>query len=182
MANICFNIMKIIGEEIRLTELKASLDKCLENNICSFRNVASILKVVIPDDVSCRGEITYVDEVENDVLTLQTETAWGTMDEYWDTVTEQLELKYASLSEESGMGVYVIHNDPEGKYFPENYVIDIWEEHQDLNSDYFYFETEEEMCEFMQEKISDQDFKSFEDVRMYFDDVNFGTLHQYIRD
>lgn len=174
--------MKIVGEETRLKELKASIDKCLENDICSFREVAEVLKVTIPDDVYCRGDISYVDKVENKVLTLQTVTAWGPIDEYWDTVTEQLNLKYASLSEECGMGVYVIHNDPEGQYFPENYVIDIWEGYQDLSEDYFYFETEKEICEFMQKKISGQEFKSFEDVRMYFDDVDFGTVHQYIRD
>lgn len=182
MANICCNSMKIIGDKKRLMELKESLDKCLENGICSFRKVAEVLKVEIPDEVYCRGEISYVDEVVDNILTMQTETAWRPMDEYWDIVTEKLELKYVSLSEECGVGVYVIHNDPEGQCFPENYVIDIWEAYQDLSSDYYYFETEKEICEFMQEKISDQEFKSFEDVSMYFDDIDFGTVHQYIRD
>lgn len=182
MANICCNIVKIIGEETRLKKLKESFDKCLENDICSFKDVAEILKVTIPDEVYCRGEISYVNEIENNVLTLHTITAWAPIDEYWDIVTEQLGLKYASISEECGMGVYVIHNDLEGKYFPENYVIDVWEEHQDLTSDYFYFEKEEEICEFMQERIPGQDFKTFQDVRMYFDDVDWGTAYQYDRD
>ena len=182
MANICCNSMKIIGDKKRLMELKESLDKCLENGICSFRKVAEVLKVEIPDEVYCRGEISYVDEVVDNILTMQTETAWRPMDEYWDIVTEKLELKYVSLSEECGVGVYVLHNDPEGQYFPENYVIDIWEAYQDLSSDYYYFETEKEICEFMQESVPEQEFKSFEDIRTYFDDVDFGVAHQYVRD
>ena len=77
MANICFNIVKIVGEETRIAELKTSLDKCLENNICSFRDVAETLKLTISDDIYCRGDISYVDEVENDVLTLQLQNNWN---------------------------------------------------------------------------------------------------------
>lgn len=182
MANICFNIIKIFGEETKLEKLKALLDKCLENNIRSLKKVAKVLKVTIPDDVCCRGDILYVDEIKDNILSLQTETAWSPMDEYWDIVTEQLEVHYASLSEECGMEIYVIHNDPEGRYFSENYGIDIWEEYQNLSSDYFYFDTEKEICEFMQERIPDRQFRSFEDVKRYFADADFGTAYEYVRD
>lgn len=182
MPNLCSNTIKIIGEEKRLTELKASLEKCLKNNICTLKDVAKAHGVIIADNIYCRGYIAYVDNIEDDTLMLQSETAWGPTNEFWDCFTKELNFKYASISEECGMGIYVIHNDLEGRYFSENYLIDIWEKYKDFTEDYFYFETKAEICEFMNEIIPEQNFKNFKDVEEYFSNVDFGNAYQYQRD
>ena len=182
MPNWCSNRVKLMGDQERIDKVERILQDCLDDEIYSLSDIAKHLGVNIGDDIYCRGSLSCFERELYGTLILDVETAWSPIDEYWDVITENLGLKYASQSEECGMGVYVIHNDLDGKHFPENYVLDVWEKYQDLTEDYYYFETENDLCTFMNDVIADREFGSFDEIREFVEEVDIGSLHQYERD
>ena len=83
--------------------------------------------------VYCRGRILDY-YLENGVLNLQVESAWGEMNEtraLFQSKHPELAIWYST--EESGMGIYRT-NDKAGKYFPARYIVDTesdWQTHYD---------------------------------------------------
>ncbi len=182
MPNFCFNRVKLMGDEEKLHNAWIKLKDCLDKKIYALSEVAEELEIDISEDIYCRGSIHYIDRSDDGSLFLDVETAWEPVNDFWDVFTEKMDLKYASLSEECGMEIYVIHNDLDAIHFPENYLLDIWEKYQGLTDDYYYFETEKELCTYMSEVIANHQFTSFEEVKDFIDDMDIGSAHQYSRD
>lgn len=81
--------------------------------------------------IYCRGQWGNLQN-NGDTLTLDTETAWGPMNEVFDFIKEKFpSIKYYFYSEEDGMSEYFT-NDKEGKYFPYRYHINLC----DTNNNY----------------------------------------------
>jgi len=77
-------------------------------------------------EIHCRGSITC-SSMDDDVLSIDTETAWGEMDE----VRHFIEKIYPALNiyyyeEECGCEIYQT-NDKHGHFFPERYILDDFE-------------------------------------------------------
>lgn len=82
-------------------------------------------------ELRCRGEIYYVERIDDDVLFIGTSTAWEPMCALWDAIigkvyTDKIsgdrKLSYVYKAEEPGLGLYV-NTDESGLYFEERYYI-----------------------------------------------------------
>ena len=96
-------------------------------------------------EVYCRGSWSDLDW-NGAILRLNTETAWGPMDEVFKfikSIYPSLEIYYQA--EENGNGVFIT-NDAEGNYFRDRYRIE-------FDCDYEYFTTIEGVCGYVSEII-----------------------------
>ena len=90
------------------------------------------------EEINCRGDFMDLELLDDNTIQLHTETAWGDMPEVWDLVLKNYEsITYYFYAEEPGVCYYAT-NDCEGKYFPERFIIDRFEE----GSEYFENETD----------------------------------------
>jgi hypothetical protein len=78
--------------------------------------------------IACRGDFSDLGLLNENAMQLYTETAWGDLPEVWDFVLEQYpSVSYYYQAQECGNAYYAT-NDEEGKYFPDRYIVDQWEE------------------------------------------------------
>lgn len=102
--------------------------------------------------IYCRGQWGSLQN-NGDTLTLDTETAWGPMNEVFDFIKEKFpSIKYYFSSEEDGMCEYFT-NDKEGKYFPCRYHINLCDPDDNYTDD-LYFKTINEVFDFFTENYS----------------------------
>lgn len=98
-----------------------------------------------PQKVYCRGTITFY-EMEDDVLTLNTETAWAEMSEtrhFIESCFPGMKIYY--IEEESGCERFFC-NDSEGIYFKDHYYLDGFDDSE-------YYETIEETARYVKEIV-----------------------------
>ena len=87
-------------------------------------------KINHDESVHCRGsfELPYNDEYLDDcLLHIDTETAWGPLPNVWDRVIEEKKLSsitYSYESEEPGMCDFIIHNAPGYEDFNDEVYLD----------------------------------------------------------
>jgi hypothetical protein len=94
-------------------------------------------------DIDCRGDFDDLELLDENSLQLHTQTAWGNMPEVWDIVIEKYEsITYYFYAEECGTCYYAT-NDYEGKYFPERFIVDQFEEGNE------YFENEKDLYDYI---------------------------------
>ena len=80
----------------------------------------------IPD---MRGEVVRIDEMSADEhsFTADIETAWKPNHELITTLCGKfLGVSYASASDEENEDLFEVYNDPERKWYPQEYSIDVW--------------------------------------------------------
>ena len=133
MPNWCFTTYKCVGdiEEIldlnnKLMELD-NMKEPLEPNGFGNLWLGCLVKILGGDaeKVYCRGDITeFSYNEEDDVLTIDTQTAWNEMEEvrfFLKKVYPSLEIYY--YEEEPGCEIYQT-NDRHGRFFPQRFILD----------------------------------------------------------
>ena len=143
MANTCFTTYKVTGRRIDVKRLHRVIQRIekrrtpLVDNSWSHPNLllGCLVKALggDPEKVYCRGEIAFY-ELENDILTISTETAWGEMNEtrhFIESCFDGMKIYYCE--EECGNEVFNT-NDAEGLFFPDRFYLD---SEDDLPEPYF---------------------------------------------
>lgn len=155
MSNTCFTTYKVTGKKKDVTKLFKTIQRLDDRNTPLVKNgwhdpklwLGCLVKALggDPDKIYCRGTITHF-EMEDDVLTINTETAWAEMSETRHFVESCFPgMKIYYIEEESGCERFYT-NDSEGIYFKDRYYIDGFDDSE-------YFETLEEAAKYVKEIV-----------------------------
>ena len=156
MSNTCFTTYKVVSENKKdVTKLFKTIKRLDGRKTPLVKNGWYDLKLWLgclvkalggdPNKVYCRGTITFY-EMEDDVLTLNTETAWAEMSEtrhFIESCFPGMKIYY--IEEESGCERFYT-NDSEGIYFKDRYYLDGFDDSE-------YFETLEEAAKYVKEIV-----------------------------
>lgn len=170
MSNTCFTTYKVVSENKKdVTKLFKTIKRLDGRKTPLVKNgwydpklwLGCLVKALggDPNKVYCRGTITFY-EMEDDILTLNTETAWAEMAEtrhFIESCFPGMKIYY--IEEESGCEIFNT-NDSEGIYFKDRYYLDGFEESE-------YFETLEEAAKYVKEIVGHEieaTFKAIEDA------------------
>lgn len=170
MSNTCFTTYKVVSENKKdVTKLFKTIKRLDGRKTPLVKNgwydpklwLGCLVKALggDPNKVYCRGTITFY-ELEDDVLTLNTETAWAEMAEtrhFIESCFPGMKIYY--IEEESGCEIFNT-NDSEGIYFKDRYYLDGFEESE-------YFETLEEAAKYVKEIVGhdvEATFKAIKDA------------------
>ena len=133
MPNWSFNTYKCVGDIKEILDLNNKLMELdnmkepLEPNGFGNLWLGCLVKILGGDaeKVYCRGDITeFSYNEEDDVLTIDTQTAWNEMEEvrfFLKKVYPSLEIYY--YEEEPGCEIYQT-NDRHGRFFPQRFILD----------------------------------------------------------
>ena len=137
------------------------------------------------ESVPCRGTLEYLDEYDDDSnsFSFDTETAWEPCDELWEAIFAQYNgVSYVYIAKEPG-NWYFVNTDTEGRFLPERFVFDVWEDGQNSNEWYAkhsidpelsegckYFNNFEELAAHCFEMMG-QKFANIEEIRNFFDSI-----------
>ena len=117
-------------------------------------------------------------ELDGDVIRINAEEAWGATDFRHILGKLMPELTIYYIVEEAGCDVFAT-NDIDGKYFPEQYLVDAYVKDADF---YEYFETKEQMKDFVSSLIGKEDFTD-EDIEAWNeeheDDDSYIYVHEF---
>ena len=176
--SICENVIKLWGNNDSLNRLK---DAC--SKPCTLLTMAQKLNISLDCDIyrgNIRGSV-----ILGDTLIILSNT-WNPLNEFWDQICAALSIEYASKTEEPTEDIFYIHNDPDKKYFPENYALDICRRSDELavNADRYYFESKEEAADWLYDNAANARAKknSFRKWLNYFTVNNIGCWNTYVRD
>ena len=156
MSNTCFTTYKVVSENKKdVTKLFKTIKRLDGRKTPLVKNgwydpklwLGCLVKALggDPQKVYCRGTITFY-EMEDDVLTLNTETAWAEMSEtrhFIESCFPGMKIYY--IEEESGCERFYT-NDSEGIYFKDRYYLDGFDDSE-------YFETLEEAAKYVKEIV-----------------------------
>ena len=177
MSNTCFTTYKVVSENKKdVTQLFKTIKRLDGRKTPLVKNgwydpklwLGCLVKALggDPQKVYCRGTITFY-EMEDDVLTLNTETAWAEMSEtrhFIESCFPGMKIYY--IEEESGCERFYT-NDSEGIYFKDRYYLDGFDDSE-------YFETLEEAAKYVKEIIG-------HDVEADFDAID-KALSDYVEE
>lgn len=170
MSNTCFTTYKVVSENKKdVTKLFKTIKRLDGRKTPLVKNgwydpklwLGCLVKALggDPNKVYCRGTITFY-EMEDDVLTLNTETAWAEMSETRHFIESCFPgMKVYYIEEESGCEIFNT-NDSEGIYFKDRYYLDGFDDSE-------YFETLEEAAKYVKEIVGhdvEATFKAIEDA------------------
>lgn len=156
MSNTCFTTYKVVSEKKKdVTKLFKTIKRLDGRKTPLVKNgwydpklwLGCLVKALggDPQKVYCRGTITFY-EMEDDVLTLNTETAWAEMSETRHFIESCFPgMKIFYIEEESGCERFYT-NDSEGIYFKDRYYLDGFDDSE-------YFETLEEAAKYVKEIV-----------------------------
>lgn len=177
MSNTCFTTYKVVSENKKdVTKLFKTIKRLDGRKTPLVKNgwydpklqLGCLVKALggDPNKVYCRGTITFY-EIEDDVLTLNTETAWAEMSETRHLIESCFPgMKIYYIEEESGCERFYT-NDSEGIYFKDRYYLDGFDDSE-------YFETLEEAAKYVKEIIG-------HDVEADFDAID-KALSDYVEE
>ena len=118
-------------------------------------------------------------ELDGDVIRINAEEAWGATDFRHILGNLMPELTIYYIVEEAGCDVFAT-NDIDGKYFPEQYLVDAYVKDADF---YEYFETKGQMKDFVSSLIGKEDFTD-EDIEAWNeeheDDDSYIYVHEFL--
>ena len=177
MSNTCFTTYKVVSENKKdVTQLFKTIKRLDGRKTPLVKNgwydpklwLGCLVKALggDPQKVYCRGTITFY-EMEDDVLTLNTETAWAEMSEtrhFIESCFPGMKIYY--IEEESGCERFYT-NDSEGIYFKDRYYLDGFDDSE-------YFETLEEAAKYVKEIVG-------HDVEADFDAID-KALSNYVEE
>ena len=117
-------------------------------------------------------------ELDGDVIRINAEEAWGATDFRHILGNLMPELTIYYIVEEAGCDLFAT-NDIDGKYFPEQYLVDAYVKDADY---YEYFETKGQMKDFVSSLIGKEDFTD-EDIEAWNeeheDDDSYIYIHEF---
>ena len=182
MANTCFNIIKIEGNKETLSTLKTTIDKLIDN--LTVRNTEKYLDAGIDDLLSVIGytpeELENISrrewvtgghpKLEDDILTIRTESAWRFQGEAWELVKKKYpDVNIHYQAEELGCEIFET-NDTEGRLFKDKYLLD-WYDERKGDGEMEYFETEEDLTDYVRKNIA-PDVRDREGVDKALEEIN----------
>lgn len=175
MPNWCSTSYTFVGEEKELKELHEIMKGLVERSEPLVKNGfgKTWLGCLVEElgkkwqDVWCRGDWDNLN-FTGDVLKFTTETAWGAATEVMDLICEKYpSLCYYYYTEEPGLCIYET-NDDIGRYYPEQYCIDLCTQNGQYCKE--YFQTMDNALQWIGEQTN-QTFSTQEDVDKYFDEL-----------
>lgn len=140
MPNWCLNCITIIGPSVDATKNFYNLiEEWSSKQFCDNRfglnwlgNIVGNSGIDNPEDgkIECRGRMTYIYYDNKREIQIDTETAWGPMNEMWTSLIERYlpDGEFYYTAEEPGNEVYLT-NDPD---YIEKYYFDNWGEERCL--------------------------------------------------
>ena len=134
MTNWAYTSYRIVGKKEEVQDLYSKLQKLqnmeepLEPNSFGIMWLGCLVTILGGNwnDIYCRGKIIDF-SLDDGVLSIETETAWGEMDEvrhFIEKVFPALKIYY--YEEECGCEIYQI-NDKHGHFFSERFILDDFE-------------------------------------------------------
>lgn len=176
MPNWCYNDITIIGpteEDAQkfYKNLEEWTSKNYKDNDFGLHWLGNIVGNSGLDDpvngkYECRGSIAYMD-CDSDEISIQTETAWGPMNDMWTALIERdmPDGEFYYMAEEPGMGVYCTNrSELDGKYY-----YDYWCDDSELTDD----ELERlKNCELAQQTDDEMSYKDVEKMILELIPVN----------
>lgn len=185
MPNWCDTTYKCVGDPKEVRELHEVLERMNNRKEPIHPNGFGNLwlgELVIElgfdcEKYRCRGEITYYDYDEG-MLTICQMTAWCEQ----EGVREAIQTKFPSIKvyymeEEPGCDVFYT-NDLSGDFFPEKYLLD-------GENVYEYFETLEDVCEYVNNKFGLTTTPVLQDIEMQIEayqednNIDYLNLHEF---
>jgi len=182
MANTCFNIIKIEGNKETLSTLKTTIDNLIDN--LTVRNTEKYLDAGVDDLLSVIGytpeELENISrrewftgghpELENDILTIRTESAWRFQGEAWELVKKKYpDVNIHYQAEELGCEIFET-NDTDRIHFKDRFLLD-WYDEEKGDGEMEYFETEEDLTEYVRKNIA-PDIQDREGVDKALEEIN----------
>ena len=116
-------------------------------------------------------------ELDGDVIRINAEEAWGATDFRHILGKLMPELTIYYIVEEAGCDVFAT-NDIDGKYFPEQYLVDAYVKDADF---YEYFETKGQMKDFVSSLIGKEDFTD-EDIEAWNEEHEDDDFYIYVHE
>ncbi len=183
MPNWCYTSYTFVGEEKELKELHDIMKGLEERSEPLVENgfgkswLGCLVEVLGKNwkDVWCRGDWNNL-ELSADTLKFTTETAWSAADEVMELICEKYpSLSYYYYTEEPGMGIYQT-NDDYGEYYPDRYYVDLCTD--DGCYQQGYFTALDDAISWIG-KMTEQEFKSEDEVNAYFDEISKNNSDVY---
>lgn len=183
MPNWCYTSYTFVGEEKELKELHDIMKGLEERSEPLVENgfgkswLGCLVEVLGKNwkDVWCRGDWNNL-ELSADTLKFTTETAWSAADEVIELICEKYpSLSYYYYTEEPGMGIYQT-NDDYGEYYPDRYYVDLCTDDGCYQQEYF---TALDDAILWIEKMTEQEFKSEDEVNAYFNEISKNNSDVY---
>lgn len=167
MSNTCFTTYKIVGPKESVTKLYRTIKELdgrqtplVENEWYNPKLWLGCLVTALggnPENVLCRGTITSY-EMTDDVLTVNTESAWTEMSETRHHIeTHFADIKIYYLEEEEGCERFIT-NDAVGLFFKERYYLD-------CSDGARYFCSLQEVADYAEELIGYKPAASFNHIK-----------------
>lgn len=178
MSNTCFTTYKVVSENKKdVTKLFKTIQRLEKRKTPILPNgwypqnmwLGCLVKALKgdPEKVHCRGTITFYG-MEDDVLTISTETAWNEMSETRHFIESCFpDMKIYYIEEECGCELFNT-NDSEGLFFKDRYYLDGCDDSR-------YFETIEEAASYVKKIVGHDvkaDFKAIEKVLKEYQENN----------
>ena len=170
MPNWCDTTYKCVGDPKEVRELHEILERMNNRKEPIHPNGFGNLwlgELVIElgfdcEKYRCRGEITYYDYDGEGLLSISQNTAWCEQEGVRQAIQEKFpSIKVYYMEEEPGCDVYYT-NDFTGDFFPERFLLD----GEDV---YEYFETIEEVSEFVNERFGLTTTPDFTEIELQLD-------------
>jgi hypothetical protein len=179
MANSCFTTYKITGSENAVETLYKNIVAFNEHYLPLCKLATSFGINYKELNIGVRGNIINHSKDEDNVITIEVESAWTGCHELFFEINKKLEmeLSISYREEESGCEVFYIHD--EGDFFPERFVVDCcgdeWEE-----EGYEYFNTIEEVIDSWCKSMNyDRGDKSIEEMKDIIYDYEYEDENSY---
>ena len=152
MANMASVAYAIEGSEKSLVEILGAVCLAIHSDKHYWEEYQTCINLGFPEsqlrNYRLGGEISDEPTLKDGVLKFYAEERWGLQDFEELLIQKFPDIKVYWVVEEPGCEVYCT-NDKEGKYFPERYWVDTA---QDDIYDSEYFQTEEQMYKWLNEK------------------------------
>lgn len=177
MANYCGNDVVLVGSPESLTKVADAIRKNGENDkYVSPEGIMRVLGIEPLDKCgysydTAMGELDEInlDTINEGYLQFYCGSAWGDINGLWEQLCEECGLDgFAAFSEADGE--YWIVNDPDGIWFPFQYVFDSYGEGTFADLETEHYNTKEELAAALNEIAEEE--KTFDEWIEYMDEYD----------
>lgn len=165
MANLCFNKVFLIGDNDKLQKIVDAYNS-IHTKYKTLETIQEILQLDCSDwGRSYDDGVSLVEIIKDRTLVIECTTAWSSVDAYWDALKEHLGLDTWASYSELDSEVWVT-NDPDKIYFPDEYLLDVYDSSPyDFDDDRYFFKSQKDFVAFMNGKTKENHkFKYYENL------------------